>query len=219
MDCSLLYLPHTWHFLCGSHWLFLLLDSCWCSSNYVWLHYIWSSPNHDYIVFTGVIVLDRDVMLMMLWIQNWLVKWAAFSLCLPWPILLDPLFLLVLYCWLSKPFLLFFLNLPPGLNCTGGQRHHQLQATGYPPAGHPCQPVWLPHREGRGQDKGDQGGEHPEHKSSPCSMPTLHRKVHIWNIDRMNLLEKKLYLEGSDIFFYIFFWFLAGCIIAHMHFI
>lgn len=104
-----------------------------------------------------------------------------------------------------KTIFAFFLNLPPGLNCTGGQRHHQLQATGYPPAGHPCQPVWLPHREGRGQDKGDQGGEHPEHKSSPCSMPTLHRKVHILNIDRMNLLEKKLYLEGSDIFFYIFF--------------
>lgn len=81
-----------------------------------------------------------------------------------------------------KTIFAIFLNLPPGLNCTGGQRHHQLQATGYPPAGHPCQPVWLPHREGRGQDKGDQGGEHPEHKSSPCSMPTLHRKVHIWNI-------------------------------------
>lgn len=78
-----------------------------------------------------------------------------------------------------KTIFAIFLNLPPGLNCTGGQRHHQLQATGYPPAGHPCQPVWLPHREGRGQDKGDQGGEHPEHKSSPCSMPTLHRKVHI----------------------------------------
>uniref|UniRef100_G3NDT7 K Homology domain-containing protein n=1 Tax=Gasterosteus aculeatus aculeatus TaxID=481459 RepID=G3NDT7_GASAC len=43
-----------------------------------------------------------------------------------------------------------------GPDRAGGQRHHQLQAAGHPAAGHPCQPVWLPHREGRGQDKGDQ---------------------------------------------------------------
>lgn len=64
----------------------------------------------------------------------------------------------------------FFFYLPPGSDCIGGQRHHQLQATSHPAVGHPCQPVWLSHREGRGKNKGDQRGEQPEHKSIPSRL-------------------------------------------------
>lgn len=48
-----------------------------------------------------------------------------------------------------------------GPDSVGGQRHHQLQATSHPAACHPCQPVWLSYRERRGEDKGDQRGNHP----------------------------------------------------------
>lgn len=71
---------------------------------------------------------------------------------------------------LTPPFSLFNVSPPPfvsisplsGSGGAGGQRHHQLQATSYPAAGYPCQPVWLSHREGRGKDKGDQRGEQAE---------------------------------------------------------
>lgn len=76
-----------------------------------------------------------------------------------------------LSCQLSSH---FFIS-PLGLDGVGGKRHHQLQATSHPAAGHPCQPVWLSHREGRGQDKGNQRGERPESKSTPSSPSLLHR--------------------------------------------
>lgn len=60
---------------------------------------------------------------------------------------------------------------PSGSGGVGGQRHHQLQATGYPAAGYPCQPVRLSHREGRGKDKGDQRGERAERLTSTPSSP------------------------------------------------
>lgn len=72
--------------------------------------------------------------------------------------------------------LICFFFFPPyssplsGSGCIGGQRHHQLQATGDSAAGYPCQPVWLSHREGRGQDKGDQRGEQAELTSTPSSL-------------------------------------------------
>lgn len=99
-------------------------------------------------------------------------------------------------CPLSPHFVLF----PSGLDGAGGQRHHQLQATSHPATGHPCQPVWLSHREGRGQDKGDQRGEQPEHKSTPSSLPSLNTEI---CREPNLLLEKwgKLQLEGRDISF------------------
>lgn len=86
-------------------------------------------------------------------------------------------------------FLLHLISAPPplptqlsGPGSAGGQRHHQLQATSYPAAGYPCQPVWLSHREGRGKDKGDQRGEQAELKSTPSSLCSLRRWVQRWDM-------------------------------------
>lgn len=91
-----------------------------------------------------------------------------------------------LFLWDSRvlPTLTIFL-LPSGLDGIGGQWHHQLQATSHPAAGHPCQPVWLSDREGRGQNKGDQRGEQPEHKCTPSSIRRL-----VEDVDE----KKKLFL-------------------------
>lgn len=88
-------------------------------------------------------------------------------------------------CLISSSFVSLFHLIsvcffPPQLSgpgSAGGQRHHQLQATSYPAAGYPCQPVWLSHREGRGKDKGDQRGEQAELKSTPSSLRSLRRRV------------------------------------------
>lgn len=126
------------------------------------------------------------------------LQWLFFPFLdplLPDLFLCDSLFY-VLPCPLSPHFVLF----PSGLDGAGGQRHHQLQATSHPAAGHPCQPVWLSHREGRGQDKGDQRGEQPEHKSTPSSLPSLNTEI--WREPNLLLeMRGKLQLEGRDISF------------------
>lgn len=97
------------------------------------------------------------------------------SLSQPSPMLPD----LILLLFSLSPHFWFFIFLPQlsGPGSVGGQRHHQLQATSYPAAGYPCQPVWLSHREGRGKDKGDQRGEQAELKSTPSSLCSLRRRV------------------------------------------
>lgn len=78
---------------------------------------------------------------------------------------------------------LFFcpISFLSGSGGVGGQRHHQLQATSYPAAGYPCQPVRLSHREGRGKDKGDQRGEQAEaHIYSILTAPADGPNVETW---------------------------------------
>ena len=75
------------------------------------------------------------------------------------------LYIYLTLCIQRKRAYIYCLSLPGHHQLDEQQPGHE-QAAGHPAAGGACQPVWIPHREGRLQDQGDErgvGGDRCDH--------------------------------------------------------